>query len=78
MLERYILLLYKQGTQIKRIMAKFPIKAVSTGDLLREQIELKTDIGNKVASLMSAGDLVSDQIVMDLIKIHLPKLRRSV
>lgn len=67
-----------QGTQIKRIITKFPIKAVSTGDLLREQIMLKTDIGKKAASLIAAGELVSDDVVMDLVKIHLLKLKRNV
>ena len=59
-------------------MASFPIKAVSTGDLLREQILLKTDIGNKAAGLIAAGELVGDDVVMDLVKIQLQNLKKSV
>lgn len=52
-----------KGTQAKKLSKHFDIAHISTGDLLREQIELKTELGKKVTDIMNAGQLVPDEIV---------------
>lgn len=56
-----------KGTQAKKLSKYFNIAHISTGDLLREQIELKTDLGKKVTDIMNAGQLVSDEIVSEIL-----------
>ncbi|WP_218836543.1 adenylate kinase [Candidatus Pelagibacter communis] len=57
-----------KGTQSKFIVQKYNIHQLSTGDLLRNEIKNGTDLGNKISSIMNAGELVSDKIVSDLIE----------
>ena len=56
-----------KGTQGTKIVKKFNLHKVSTGDLLREEIKNNTDLGNKIKSMMDAGSLISDNIINDLI-----------
>ena len=56
-----------KGTQATKIVKKFNLHKVSTGDLLREEIKNNTDLGNKIKSMMDAGSLISDNIINDLI-----------
>ena len=56
-----------KGTQATKIVKKFNLHKVSTGDLLREEIKNYTDLGNKIKSMMDAGSLISDNIINDLI-----------
>lgn len=56
-----------KGTQAKKLSKHFNIAHISTGDLLREQIQLKTDLGNKITDIMNSGGLVSDDIVTALL-----------
>jgi adenylate kinase len=56
-----------KGTQATKIVKKFNLHKVSTGDLLREEIKNNTDLGNKIKSMMDAGLLISDNIINDLI-----------
>ncbi len=57
-----------KGTQSKFIVEKFKLHQLSTGDLLRNEINNKTELGSKIASTMSSGELVSDEIVGNLIE----------
>ena len=57
-----------KGTQSKFIVKKYNIHQLSTGDLLRSEINNGTELGNKISSIMNSGELVSDQIVGDLIE----------
>ena len=57
-----------KGTQSKFIVKKYNIYQLSTGDLLRSEIKNRTELGNKIASIMNSGELVSDKIVSDLIE----------
>jgi adenylate kinase len=57
-----------KGTQAKRLEAKFGYKQLSTGDMLRAEIAAETDLGQKVKSILDAGQLVSDDIMVDMIK----------
>ena len=56
-----------KGTQAIKIVKNFNLHKVSTGDLLREEIKNKTDLGNKIKSMMDKGLLISDNIINDLI-----------
>ena len=56
-----------KGTQADNIVKNFNLRKVSTGDLLREEIEKKTDLGMKIKSGIDRGLLVSDDIIRDLI-----------
>ena len=57
-----------KGTQSKFIVDKYNLYQLSTGDLLRKEIKNKTQLGNQITSIMNAGELVSDEIVSDLIE----------
>ena len=57
-----------KGTQSNFIVKKFNLYQLSTGELLRKEIKDKTDLGIKISSIMNSGQLVSDQIVSDLIE----------
>ena len=56
-----------KGTQATKIVKKFNLHKISTGDLLREEIKNNTDLGNKIKSIMDRGSLISDNIINDLI-----------
>jgi adenylate kinase len=57
-----------KGTQCKRLAARYSIPHVSTGDILRAAIQADTPLGRSVASILDAGDLVSDDLVIKLIE----------
>ena len=57
-----------KGTQSKFIVNKYNLYQLSTGDLLREEINNKTKLGLEISSIMNAGELVSDKIVGNLIE----------
>ena len=57
-----------KGTQSKFIVNKFKLYQLSTGDLLRSEIKNKTQLGSKISSIINSGDLVSDEIVSNLIE----------
>ena len=57
-----------KGTQSKFIVDKYKLYQLSTGDLLRKEIKNKTTLGLKISSIINSGELVSDQIVGNLIE----------
>ena len=60
-----------KGTQSKFIVKKFNLFQLSTGELLRNEIINKTQLGLNISSTMNSGNLVSDNIVSDLIEIYI-------
>ena len=60
-----------KGTQSKYIVKKFNLFQLSTGELLRNEIINKTQLGINISSIMNSGNLVSDKIVSDLIEIYI-------
>lgn len=60
-----------KGTQAQRLTADFSMVQVSTGDLLREAVKAGTPLGLKAKTKMDAGELVSDEIVLELIRDRL-------
>ena len=57
-----------KGTQANFIQNKLSIPHLSTGDILRQSVKNETDLGNKVKNIMAKGELVSDNLVLDVIK----------
>ena len=57
-----------KGTQSKFIVKQYNLHQLSTGDLLREEIKNKTELGSKISSIINSGELVSDTIVTNLIE----------
>jgi adenylate kinase len=62
-----------KGTQAQRLQAKYGVPQVSSGDLLRDSVARGTELGRKVKSVMDAGQLVSDDLVLGLIRERLGK-----
>jgi adenylate kinase len=60
-----------KGTQAEKLMDDFGLPQISTGNLLRQAIADDTKIGKQAKEIMAAGNLVSDEIVLDLIRISL-------
>ena len=57
-----------KGTQAQFITEKYNIPQISTGDMLRNAIKAGTELGIKAKSVMDSGQLVSDDIVIGLVK----------
>jgi adenylate kinase len=60
-----------KGTQAQRLQAKYGVPQVSSGDLLRDAVARGTELGLKAKAVMEAGQLVSDDIVLGLIRERL-------
>ena len=60
-----------KGTQSEKLVAEFGVPQISTGDLLRSAVSNQTELGKKAKSAMDAGELVSDDIVVGMIRERL-------
>ncbi|MFI5304363.1 MAG: adenylate kinase [Nitrospiria bacterium] len=60
-----------KGTQGQTLSARYGIPKISTGDILRESVSLKTPLGLKAKSFMDKGSLVPDEVVIGLIQDRL-------
>ena len=56
-----------KGTQSVKLAEKFNLKHLSTGDMLRAEIAAGTELGKKMSSIMSRGELVPDEVVIEMI-----------
>lgn len=68
-----------KGTQAQRLVELLDIPHVSTGDMLRDAISRETELGRRAAAYMQAGDLVPDELVLQIIGQRLddPELRKG-
>lgn len=62
-----------KGTQAKILAKEYNLECLSTGDLLRKEVENKTHIGQIAENLMKQGKLVDDEIVIEMIKNNISK-----
>src|ERR1700710_2412255 len=68
-----------KGTQAKRLMAEFGIPQISTGDLLRQNRKDQTPLGMMAEAIMGRGELVSDDLVNEMVaaRLALPDTARG-
>jgi len=68
-----------KGTQAQRLVAKYGIVQLSTGDMLRTAVNAGTPIGRQVADIMARGALCPDEIVVDIVeaRIQEPDARKG-
>lgn len=62
-----------KGTQAQHIVEKYGIPQISTGDMLRDAVRDGTNLGLKVKAVMDSGALVTDEIILDLVKERIAK-----
>lgn len=60
-----------KGTQAQRLVADYGVAHISTGDLLRAAVKAQSELGVSAKKYMDAGELVPDQLVIDLVKERL-------
>lgn len=60
-----------KGTQAQRVAGRLNYVRVSTGDLVRDQIEANTELGQELKGYSDQGDQVPDETIMNLIRVHL-------
>lgn len=60
-----------KGSLASRIKADYNIPQISTGDILRDNIARNTEIGKNISEIMKRGELVSDELVISLVKERL-------
>ena len=60
-----------KGTMAQRLVADYGVAHISTGDLLRAAVKAGSDLGRAAKKYMDAGELVPDQLVIDLVKERL-------
>jgi adenylate kinase len=60
-----------KGTQAKRIAADYDVPHVASGEILRAEMEAGTELGLRVKDVYDRGDLVSDELMIELIRARL-------
>lgn len=68
-----------KGTQAQRLVEKYGIPQLSTGDMLRAAVKSETEVGKRAKAVMDSGQLVSDEIVNQIVseRIDEPDARRG-
>ena len=64
-----------KGTQAEKLVERYALKQLSTGDMLREAISIGSELGKKAKSVMDRGELVPDEVILSMIR---EKLENSV
>ena len=62
-----------KGTQAAFLSEAYSYLHLSTGELLRKEIDLNTDLGRQVKDVINKGELVSDELVLEIVKKNLDK-----
>ncbi len=57
-----------KGTQARKIIAKYSLAYISTGDMLRAEVAKGSELGLTVKEIMSTGGLVSDELIIAIVK----------
>jgi adenylate kinase len=64
-----------KGTQSVKLAEKFNLVHLSTGDMLRAEIAAGTELGKKMSSIMAKGELVPDEVVIEMIASKIDKTK---
>src|ERR1700730_5831864 len=56
-----------KGTQAERLREDFGLPHIATGDILRAEVASKTELGREAKRYMDAGDLVPDEVIVEMI-----------
>ncbi|WWD22173.1 hypothetical protein CI109_106664 [Kwoniella shandongensis] len=64
-----------KGTLSARLVKDYDIAFVSTGDVLRKEIAAKSEVGRKAEQVVATGGLVSDELMLEIVKTELDRLR---
>jgi len=62
-----------KGTQAVRLVKQYGIVHISTGDILREEVSRGSELGRQAKSIMDAGGLVSDELIIAIVKDRIQK-----
>ena len=62
-----------KGTQAKRLVGKLGVPTISTGDLLRKAVASGSELGRRVGSTMERGELVPDEIMIEVVRERLSR-----
>lgn len=62
-----------KGTQAEKISAEYKVPQVSTGEMLREAIREESELGKQVKDIISRGELVSDDVILELVENRIQK-----
>ncbi len=60
-----------KGTQSALIVDNFGYKSIATGNILREEVKKGSELGKKVAAIIDGGNLVSDELIFEILKKNL-------
>ena len=66
-----------KGTQAKILAKKFNLVHLSTGDILRKEIDKHSEVGLKAQAYMNAGSLVPDEVLLEMVQSTLTELQDS-
>ena len=66
-----------KGTQAELLSRNYSYLHLSTGELLRKEIEMGTNLGIQVKDIMNRGELVSDDLVLKIVKQNLDNLNKG-
>lgn len=64
-----------KGTQARLLQERHPFEIISTGEILREEIKLQTEIGSQVKKILELGEFPSDNLVLAVFENHLTKVK---
>ena len=62
-----------KGTQAKRLVERFGIPQISTGDILREAVASGSAVGKRAKAIMDSGELVPDEVVIEIVRERLAR-----
>jgi len=60
-----------KGTQAKRIVERYGVPQISTGDILRDNVRRETELGKQASAIMARGELVPDNLVCEMVASRL-------
>ena len=66
-----------KGTQGERIAEHYGVRHISTGDLLRDQVARRTDLGRRVSAYVDNGELVPDEVVLEIVREAIEEASRT-